>query len=102
MYDVLIVGGGPAGLNAALVLGRALRSVLIVDSGDPRNARAQHVNGYLGAEGRTPRELRAAGGRQIDAVGVRSMDGMVIEASCDPGRQSSRASAAPRSATWGL
>ncbi|OAI54519.1 hypothetical protein AYO47_09965, partial [Planctomyces sp. SCGC AG-212-M04] len=80
MYDVLIVGGGPAGLSAALVLGRALRSVLVVDSGEPRNARAQRVNGYLGAEGRTPFELRAAGRRQIEEVDVRSIEGRVIEA----------------------
>lgn len=81
MYDVLIVGGGPAGLSAALVLGRALHSVLMIDSGEPRNARAQRVNGYLGAEGRTPVELRAAGRRQIEEVGVRCLEGKVTAAS---------------------
>src|SRR3990170_4299848 len=57
MYDVVIIGGGAAGLSGALALGRARRSVLVVDAGEPRNAPAGHVPNYLGREGTPPGEL---------------------------------------------
>src|SRR3981081_4175228 len=50
-YDVVVVGGGTAGLGAALTLGRARRTVLVIDAGAPRNAPAGHVHNYLGREG---------------------------------------------------
>ena len=50
-YDVVVVGGGPAGLTAALTLARARRSVLVVDAGAPRNASAEHVHNDLGRDG---------------------------------------------------
>ena len=53
-YDVVVVGGGAAGLSAALVLGRSRRSVLVIDAGEPRNARADHMHNYLGREGAKP------------------------------------------------
>src|SRR5688572_30259534 len=56
-YDVVIVGAGPAGLSAALVLGRCLRRVLICDSGTPRNARSRSLNGYLTRDGMPPLEF---------------------------------------------
>ncbi len=55
--DVLIVGGGAAGLSAALVLGRCLRRVLVCDAGNPRNAPARIFNGYLSRDGSTPGEF---------------------------------------------
>jgi thioredoxin reductase len=69
-YDVIIVGGGPAGLSAALVLGRARRRVLILDDGEPRNARAQGVRGYLTRDGIPPLELLRLGREEVARYGV--------------------------------
>jgi thioredoxin reductase len=57
-FDVVIIGGGPAGLSAALTLGRARRRVLLLDSDDGRNARAAAVHGFLTRDGVSPAELR--------------------------------------------
>ncbi len=59
--DVLVVGGGPAGLSAALDLLRAQKRVVLVDAGAPRNARAAHLHGFPTRDGVSPAELRAAG-----------------------------------------
>jgi hypothetical protein len=62
-----MVGGGPAGMSAALVLARARRKVLVVDSGEPRNALASHMHGFLYPDGLLPAELLSLG--RIDVVG---------------------------------
>jgi thioredoxin reductase len=62
--DVVIVGGGPAGLSAALVLGRARQDVLVLDAGRPANRVARSIGGLLGHE-RSPESLRRAGRRQL-------------------------------------
>lgn len=59
-YDVVVVGGGPAGLQAALTLGRMHRSVLLVDSGEYRNAPADHLHNFVTHDGTPPAEFRAA------------------------------------------
>ncbi|KRC65239.1 hypothetical protein ASE12_10980 [Aeromicrobium sp. Root236] len=69
-YDTIVIGAGAAGLSAALVLGRARRRVLVLDGGPPRNARAAHVNGYLGVDGLSPLELLETGRRQVEKLGV--------------------------------
>jgi thioredoxin reductase len=69
-YDVLIAGAGPAGLSAALVLGRTRRRVLIVDSKDYRNARASELHGYLTRDGIVPTELLALGRKEIARYNV--------------------------------
>ena len=76
-YDVAIVGGGAAGLSAALVLSRARRLVAVVDAGEPRNAPAAHMQGFLGSDGMPPRELLAAGRREVSSYGGDLMDGRV-------------------------
>jgi len=68
-YDVVIVGGGLAGLAAALVLGRARRSVLVVDAGHPRNKPANHAHGYLTRDGAAPLELLTIGRDEVRRYG---------------------------------
>ncbi|CAM4439238.1 NAD(P)/FAD-dependent oxidoreductase [Paenibacillus tarimensis] len=64
-YDCVIIGGGPAGLNAALVLGRARRSVLLLDSNQPRNAVTHASHGFLTRDGITPAEFRRVAYEEI-------------------------------------
>lgn len=66
-HDVIIVGAGPAGLNAALILGRCRRTVLLLDNGRPRNAAARALHGFLTRDGIPPRELRRIGNAQLQA-----------------------------------
>src|SRR5918999_1639607 len=65
VLDAVIVGGGPAGLSAALVLGRARKRVLVLDTGSPANAASPAVGGLLGHGGVAPAELRQAGREQL-------------------------------------
>ncbi len=77
-YDVVIVGGGAAGLSAALMLGRARRRVVVVDAGQPRNRFASHMHGVLGHEGLPPSELIAKGRTEVAAYGVEFVEGEVV------------------------
>ncbi|MFE9810767.1 NAD(P)/FAD-dependent oxidoreductase [Streptomyces sp. NPDC005548] len=69
-YEVVVVGGGTAGLSAALVLGRARRRTLVVDAGEPRNAPAAHLQGYLTRDGMAPAAFLAEGRREVEGYGV--------------------------------
>jgi thioredoxin reductase len=69
-YDVAILGGGAAGLSAALVLGRARRRVVVIDAGAPRNARAANMHGYLARDGMSPADLIARGRAEAARYGV--------------------------------
>ena len=95
-YDVVVVGAGPAGLSAALMLGRARRSVLVIDEGRPRNAPAAHMHGFLSRDGAPPGDLLEAGRSEVAGYDgtvragralsvVRDGDGFVIE--LDTGRR---------------
>ena len=66
-WDCIVVGGGAAGLSAALVLGRARRRTLVVDTGSPSNLPSEGVGGLLGHDGRSPAELYAIGRRELEA-----------------------------------
>jgi thioredoxin reductase len=76
-YDVLVVGGGAAGLSAALVLLRARRTVVLVDAGAPRNAPANHLHGFLSRDGMPPRDLLAAGRAEVSGYGGSVLDDTV-------------------------
>ncbi|GAA1962809.1 NAD(P)/FAD-dependent oxidoreductase [Agromyces allii] len=75
LTDVVIVGGGPAGLSAALSLGRARRRVVVVDSGEPRNRVAAHMHGVLGHDGLSPLVLLERGRAEAAGYGVRFVHG---------------------------
>lgn len=68
-YDVVVVGGGAAGLSAALVLTRARRRVLVADAGAPRNAPAEHMQGFLSRDGLPPADLLRLGRAEVVAYG---------------------------------
>jgi thioredoxin reductase len=82
-YDVVIIGGGAAGLSAALVLGRARRRVAVIDAGSPRNKPAAHMQGFLSRDGMPPADLVAAGRAEVTSYGVEIIDDNV--ASIEPG-----------------
>jgi thioredoxin reductase len=79
-YDVAIVGGGPAGLSAAVVLGRSRRRVVLFDDGKPRNYAAQGVRCYLGHEGISPNALRQLGRNAARHYGVDLLDAEIVAA----------------------
>jgi thioredoxin reductase len=76
-YDVVVIGGGAAGLGAALMLARSRRSVAVVDGGQPRNAPAAGVHGYLTRDGMPPAELIRTGRLEVQGYGGRVLDGQV-------------------------
>ncbi|HEU5311903.1 MAG TPA: NAD(P)/FAD-dependent oxidoreductase, partial [Candidatus Eisenbacteria bacterium] len=80
IYDVIVVGGGPAGLSAALVLGRARRRVLLLDDGRYRNERSRGVHGYLTRDGVLPEELRRLGRGELRRYGVRTLGARAVDA----------------------
>ena len=79
-YDVVVVGGGAAGLSGALTLARARRSVLVVDAGEPRNAPASGVHGFLTRDGISPAELLEIGRAEVRGYGAEVIDGRVASA----------------------
>jgi thioredoxin reductase len=79
-YDVVVIGGGAAGLSAALVLARARRTVAVVDAGAPRNAPAAHMHGFLSRDGLPPQDLLAVGRDEVTSYGGTLIDGSVAAA----------------------
>ena len=77
--DVAVIGGSAAGLAAALQLGRQRRSVIVVDAGEPRNAPAAHMHGYLGHEGLAPSELAAIGREEVRSYGGEVVAGRALD-----------------------
>jgi thioredoxin reductase len=81
LYDVAIIGGGAAGLSAAITLGRARRSVVVLDAGQPRNAPAAGAHNLLGNEGIAPLDLLARGRDEARSYGARIVSATVTAAS---------------------
>ncbi|MFF9593661.1 NAD(P)/FAD-dependent oxidoreductase [Streptomyces sp. NPDC014646] len=77
VHDVVVVGAGAAGLSAALLLGRARRKVVVIDAGEPRNAPAAHMHGFLSRDGLPPATLLELGRAEIDRYGVQLLRGRV-------------------------
>jgi thioredoxin reductase len=95
-YDVVVIGGGPAGLNGALMLARSRRSVVVIDDGAPRNAPAAAVHGLFARDGTPPAELYERGRAEVRSYGgevaygtvvavTRELDELVVE--LDDGRR---------------
>jgi thioredoxin reductase len=78
--EVAVIGGGAAGLSAGLVLGRARRSVVVVDAGRPRNAPAEGVHGFLTRDGVPPAELVRLGQEEVRGYGGRIVAGEAVAA----------------------
>lgn len=78
-YDVIVIGGGAAGLSAALVLARARRHVMVIDAGMPRNQPAAHMHGFLSRDGMPPAELLAAGREEVQGYGGTIISGTVTD-----------------------
>ena len=76
-YDVAVIGGGPAGLSAALWLARYLHTVVLIDSGDPRNWETRGINGFLGQPNIKPAELRGRAREELRKYGVQLIDAAV-------------------------
>ena len=79
-YQVVVIGGGAAGLSAALVLSRARRRGAVVDAGAPGNAPASHMHGFLTRDGFPPRDLLSAGRKEVRRYG-----GNIIAGTQSPG-----------------
>ncbi|MGI5221216.1 NAD(P)/FAD-dependent oxidoreductase [Nocardia sp. CA-290969] len=79
-YDVVVAGGGAAGLNGALMLARSRRTVVVIDAGAPRNAPADGVHGLLGHDGRPPAELLALGREEVRRYGGQVVSGEITTA----------------------
>lgn len=80
-FDVVVIGGGAAGLSAALMLGRTRRSVAVVDAGQPRNSPASGVHGFLTREGMNPLDLLTAGRADVQSYGGVVIPGTAVSAS---------------------
>ncbi len=75
--DVVVVGGGAAGLSAALMLSRARRSVTVIDNASPRNLASPHLHGFLSQDGAAPAEFLAAGRTEVESYGGQVSNGVV-------------------------
>jgi thioredoxin reductase (NADPH) len=84
-HDVAVIGDGAAGLSAAVTLARSLRSVVVVDAGEPRNAPAAGAHNVLAHDGISPLELLAAGQHEVEQYGAEIRHDRAVAARCRDG-----------------
>jgi len=84
-YDAIVIGGGPAGLSAALILGRCRRRILVCDAGQPRNAPSAAMHGFLTRDGIAPLEFLRLAREELAQYGVEVLVRPVVEAAATPG-----------------
>src|SRR3954453_1530291 len=77
--DVVVTGGGAGGASGALGLSRARRTVLVADAGEPRNAPASHMHGYLSRDGMPPADLLRVGRHEVEGYGGHIVAATVTE-----------------------
>src|SRR6516225_9980090 len=82
-YDVIIIGGGPAGLSAALMLGRCRRRVLVLDSGRYRNYATEAMHGFLTRDGAQPAQIRSLAHEELKKYGIEVHSGTATHARRD-------------------
>jgi thioredoxin reductase len=80
MYDIAVIGGGPAGLNAGLVLSRCRRKVVIIDDGNQRNLRSHGIHGFLTRDGIKPSDFLLKGRNEVLRYGTELLEGVVTDA----------------------
>lgn len=81
IYDVIVVGAGPAGLNASLILARSLRKILVFDHGKPRNWKSENIHGFFSRDGCNPHDLLEIGRQQLLDYGVSLIHHKIVDAS---------------------
>ena len=84
-YDAIVIGGGPAGLSAALILGRCRRRTLVCDSGQPRNAASHAMHGFLTRDGIAPAEFLRLAREELSQYGVKILLRQVVGAEVTSG-----------------
>ncbi|MBC5775769.1 NAD(P)/FAD-dependent oxidoreductase [Pontibacter sp. KCTC 32443] len=85
MYDVIVIGGGPAGLNAAMLLGRSRRKVVVFDNRKHRNRWAVHMNGFLGCDGMNPHDFIERGREELQQYNVEILYKAIVSATHSKG-----------------
>lgn len=83
IYDVLIVGGGPAGLNAALILARCRRRILVFDTANPRNKKSKALHGFLTRDGMNPNDFLQAGRKELQTYNIEIYNEEVVQAAVE-------------------
>jgi thioredoxin reductase len=85
MYDVTIIGGGPAGLSAALLLGRCMRKIIVFNSGEHRNALSEAMNGFISRDGTQPQEFLKLARQDLKKYDVDIQEKTIVKAKLEDG-----------------